>query len=475
MKRSLYTKFIIIYVVLAILILVVVGTLGSFLIERQLTKNTSRILYNEANEIATSDAALALFTHGSDAMLTPAARLLASYQHSNIWVLNADGSLLLATDREDVSPVKSETIEGFDAAAFGPQYYEISSFYGCYPEDTLHVMLPVTSGMRLRGYVAIHKSMTDIYLERDSMTSVLAVVAFIFIALSFLVLWQFTVTVYRPLKKITEGALAYGSGDLKYRIRVDSNDEIGYLADSMNLMAEDIEKANEYQRQFVANVSHDFRSPLTSIKGFTEAMIDGTIPPEMHEKYLRIIGQEADRLESMTQQILQMNTMDIDEAVLQRIDFDINVVIRDMAALFEDPCRRKRISLDLVLTGEKLFVNGDIEKIKQVLYNLLDNAIKFSDRNSSIKIETEEKYDKCYISVKDSGCGISKADLSQIWNRFYKSDSSRGKDKRGSGLGLSIVKEIIRAHGQNINVVSTEGVGTEFIFTLPLTEDEEEE
>ncbi len=473
MKRSIYAKFIVSYIALAIVILVVVATLGPFLLEKRLAKNTARVLYNEANEIATSDAAILFFSSGSEKNLAPSVKLLSAYQSSNIWILDDKGALLIATDRQ-VTPGTPVMIDGFDAASFGPQYYEIGSFYNCYPEDTMHVMLPVTSGMRLRGYVAIHKSMSDIYAERDSLTSVLFILAIVFIALSFVFLLQFTVSVYRPLRRIQEGALAYGSGDLHYRIRVNSNDEIGYLAESMNLMAEDIEKANEYQRKFIANVSHDFRSPLTSIKGFTEAMIDGTIPPEMHEKYLRIIGQEADRLENMTQQILKMNTIDIDEAVLKKTDFDINVVIRDLAALFEDPCRRKRITLDIVLTGETLFVNADMEKIKQVLYNLLDNAIKFSDRNSSIKIETEEKYDKCYISVKDSGCGISKADLSQIWNRFYKSDSSRGKDKRGSGLGLSIVKEIIKAHGQNINVVSTEGVGTEFVFTLAISEEPDE-
>ena len=115
-------------------------------------------------------------------------------------------------------------------------------------------------------------------------------------------------------------------------------------------------------------------------------------------------------------------------------------------------------------------VDGDEERIKQVLYNLLDNAIKFSSKNSTIKIETSEKYGKCYVSVKDKGCGIKKEDLPRIWNRFYKSDSSRGKDQKGTGLGLANVKEIMKAHGQNINVISTEGVGTEFTFTLPLVE-----
>ena len=125
-----------------------------------------------------------------------------------------------------------------------------------------------------------------------------------------------------------------------------------------------------------------------------------------------------------------------------------------------------------VLTGKELFVRGDMTKIQQVLYNLIDNAIKFSNSNSSIKIETSIKNEKVFISVKDSGIGIPKDSLKKIWERFYKTDVSRGKDKRGSGLGLSIVKEIIQAHNENINVISTEGVGTEFIFTLPLSKKE---
>ena len=125
-------------------------------------------------------------------------------------------------------------------------------------------------------------------------------------------------------------------------------------------------------------------------------------------------------------------------------------------------------SISLVLTGHTLNVNADREKIEQVIYNLLDNAVKFSNKNSEIKLETTIRHGKCEISVKDEGCGIPAAELSRIWDRFYKSDSSRGKDRKGSGLGLSIVKEIISAHDQTISVVSTENVGTEFVFTLDL-------
>ena len=143
------------------------------------------------------------------------------------------------------------------------------------------------------------------------------------------------------------------------------------------------------------------------------------------------------------------------------------------AASFEGTCRKKAISIELILTGEVMPVKADLEKIQQVLYNLLDNAIKFSHQDSIIKIEITEKKHKIFVSVKDSGIGIPKDDLKLIWDRFYKSDLSRGKDKKGTGLGLSITKEIIHAHEEHINVISTVGVGTEFIFSLPIVDEDD--
>ena len=160
--------------------------------------------------------------------------------------------------------------------------------------------------------------------------------------------------------------------------------------------------------------------------------------------------------------------------LLQRTDFDINAVIRSVAASFEQTCRYRRIDIRLILTGKMLFVNADLEKIQQVLYNLVDNALKFSRQDSDITIETTEKGDTVFVSVRDSGIGIPKDDQKLIWDRFYKTDLSRGKDKKGTGLGLSIVREIIRAHDENINLVSTEGVGSTFTFTLRRSEKNDE-
>ena len=272
---------------------------------------------------------------------------------------------------------------------------------------------------------------------------------------------------YRPLNLIAEAAKQYASGNLDYEIPVNTEDEMGYLSASLNYMSSQLQDMEDYQKKFVANVSHDFRSPLTSIRGYVEAMADGTIPAELQEKYLKIILFETERLTDLTQDLLTLNEFDTQNLLLDKEPFDIHEIIKNVAASFEGRCKQKKISIELIFATKHLKVMADKRKIQQVLYNLLDNAIKFSDPDSGITIETTERGDKVYTSVKDDGIGIPRSALNKIWERFYKTDASRGKDKKGTGLGLAIVKEAIQAHGENINVVSTEGVGTEFIFSLP--------
>ena len=305
-----------------------------------------------------------------------------------------------------------------------------------------------------------------IYAGHNTILNLIYITALILFGLSLIILLVFAKTVYIPLKKITAGANEYAAGNLTYQIKVDSQDEMGYLAATLNYMSDELNKMEEYQRTFVANVSHDFRSPLTSIKGYLEAIIDGTIPREMQDKYLKRVINETERLNKLTQGMLALNSLD-SKGYLSRSNFDINRVIKDTAASFEGTCGAKGITFELTFSDNIQMVYADLGKIQQVLYNLIDNAIKFSHHDSTIFIQTSVRHEKVFVSVKDTGIGIPKDNIKKIWERFYKSDASRGKDKKGTGLGLAIVKEIIQAHGENIDVISTEGVGTEFIFSLP--------
>ena len=467
MRRTLYCKFIFAYLILAILSLLVVTTLGRQLVENSRVRAEADTMYAEASRIAASHGVRYFIASADLKESYENLQTIAAADETVIRVIATDGRELINTDMP-YDPDEPHVIESFNYAAFGPGIYEIGTFYDEYKEDCLSVICPVTSGVRVRGYIAITENLTVIRDDVAATVRIMIIIAAVNFGLSFLILLFFALTTYRPMLRIMDGAKEFASGNLQHKISVTSHDEMGYLADTLNLMAGELRKNNDYQKNFISNVSHDFRSPLTSIKGFSEAMLDGTIPPEMHDRYLGIIVQETERLNKLTNTILELNSMDRDRTSLNMSRFDINAMLKSTAAVFEGSCRKKKVSINLVLTGTELFVRGDREKIEQVVYNLLDNAIKFSDRSTEVKIETTIQRGKCAVSVKDEGCGIARDDLTKIWDRFYKSDSSRGRDRQGTGLGLSIVKEIISAHGQTISVVSTENVGTEFIFTLEM-------
>jgi signal transduction histidine kinase len=378
-------------------------------------------------------------------------------------VVDRQGTIIM--DSADESKA-GKSIENFDPAATGSSQYCKGDYFGEFSYDVVSVSAPITGNYNTYGYVVMHLPMTVIRNSVYRKLNVYYISALVIFVLSLTILLVFTGIVYVPLMRITEGAKEYANGNLAYRIEVDTQDEMGYLAATLNYMSDELNQLEEYQRTFVANVSHDFRSPLTSIKGYLEAIIDGTIPQELQEKYLKRVIAETERLNKLTQGMLTLDSIE-KKGLLNRSNFDINRVIKDTAASFEGTCMKKGITFDLTFSDNTQMVYADLGKIQQVLYNLIDNAIKFSNHDSRIYIQTYVHYEKIYVSVKDTGIGIPKSSIKKIWERFYKTDLSRGKDKKGTGLGLAIVREIIQAHEENIDVISTEGVGTEFIFTLP--------
>ena len=477
MKKKLYAKFILGYVVYGIIAFFVLYTVAQALITHQSRKNEAQALYRESNLIA-SDYAVNYFN--SEITLENVQSQMGAvskYLSAEIWIIDTHGNLLLNSEDSSVAAQAKEgkylQVEEFDVSDFGNAIYQTGDFYGHFDKDVLSVFSPITINYKVSGYVMIHKPLEEINHTANGYININFFTVLIILITALIMVLLLAYVVYRPVLKISKAAQRYAKGEFDQRIEVHSQDEIGYLANTMNYMAEELNTLEEDQRKFVSNVSHDFRSPLTSIKGYIEAMLDGTIPVEMQEKYLNIILFETERLNKLTQNILDLNQFGHRGMRLDVADFDINRMIRNTILTFEGTCGKKGLTFDLLLTGKELFVTGDMIKIQQVLYNLIDNATKFSHANTAIKIETNIRNEKVIISVKDSGIGIPADSIKKIWERFYKTDLSRGKDKKGTGLGLAIVKEIIQAHEEHINVVSTEGVGTEFMFTLPLSNKEE--
>lgn len=466
MKRRLYQKLILAWICFAVLSFVSVAGITSSLVEKHLIKNRTEGMYREANVIAAGRLAQNYTERASLQDTYTNLLAVASYQSMRLWLMDSNGKILIDT-AVGYDQSKITQLDSFDPASLSGNYYQTGRFFDYFDEDMLSVVAPITSNYITKGYIAVHYEKNKLETEKNSILNCSYITLAMILALSLIVLITFTFVVYFPIRRIIHGADEYAAGNLNYKIPVESNDEIGYLAASMNYMAGELNNSGESQRKFISNISHDFRSPLTSIKGYVEAMTDGTIPPELHEKYLKIILFETERLTDLTHDLLTLNEFDTNHLLLNREVFDIHEMIKHVAASFEGVCTQKKISIELVFATKHLNVNADKRKIQQVLYNLLDNAIKFSDPDSIITIETTDRGEKVYTAVKDNGIGIPRAALGKIWERFYKSDLSRGKDKKGTGLGLAIVKEAVQAHGENITVVSTEGVGTEFSFSLP--------
>lgn len=464
MKSTLHLKFIALYIIFGFLCLFSTATLTKQLVTDKLTEDTSRTLYREATFVANDY--LPSYFSGDSSIYNVQSQLSAMklYFNASIWFVDNTGTTLTSSSLEGTSC--PDAIEHFNPAEIGGKRYITGTYHGYFAEDMITVMAPVTQEFSTKGYLLIHSPVSAIEERCTPIMIQVYISAAVIVVLALIFLLGVQFFVYRPLRQISEAAKQYALGNLDYEIPVNTHDELGYLSASMNYMAARLKDMDDYQKKIVANVSHDFRSPLTSMKGYVEAMADGTIPPELYGKYLNIILFETERLTDLTRDLLTLNEFDTKEMLLDKSDFNIQDVLKSTAASFESACTQKHISIELLLMPETVSVFADKRKIEQVLYNLIDNAIKFSENNSSITVEVSKKNDKVFVSVKDHGIGIPRKELNKIWERFYKSDLSRGKDKKGTGLGLSIVKEVIQAHDEHINVISTEGVGTEFIFSL---------
>lgn len=468
---STLSKHIFIYIAICVISFILVSTICYKADYKHIYNYYSDRLYLQANEIA-NEYALDYLAESKLRRIELEMKSLSTLNDTRIMFITPSGDVILDTNNSSTDKSNEDrilfSINDFDYGDLKGKHDILWDFYGLFSEPALSVFSPISNSFEIKGYVVINIPESAI-VERvyDTFnTNYLTLAIVLILSSAFLVLYFFQV--HRPIKEITRATNEYSKGNLSYHVKPMHNDEIGRLGMSLDYMASQLNESDKFQQKFLSNISHDFRSPLTSIKGYLEAIQDGTIPPEMLDKYIGIMLFETERLTKLTSNILTLNELDPKSVRLDISTFDLNSIIRHTVETFEGTCKKKGIKFNITYANSVQNVKADKGRIQQVIYNLIDNAIKFSKENSYIYITVKEKGEKAQISIKDTGCGIAKEDIDKIWDRFYKSDSSRGRDKKGSGLGLSITKEVIQAHGENIDVVSTVGVGTEFIFTLEL-------
>ena len=296
------------------------------------------------------------------------------------------------------------------------------------------------------------------------------VVAILWVLLAALIAVYFiTEKITGPLKEISRAAKQFAKGKFDVRVPVRGNDEVSNLARAVNNMAESLDNYDNMRNTFMSNVSHDLRSPMTSISGFIDGILDGVIPPEKHEYYLRIVSTEIKRLSRLVASLLDLSRIQAGDRKFTMAPFDICEMCREIVISFEQKINDKHLDVEFDCSDEALGVMADRDAIYQIVYNLCDNAVKFASEGGVLRVGVKRlKNKKALVTVYNDGQGIAPADLPYVFERFYKSDKSRGLNKSGVGLGLFISKTIIDAHGETIWVESDFGKNCCFSFTLPL-------
>lgn len=469
MKLSIRSIYVAIYLLLAAVMFVLIHFLGVHLISDSLITERKAALYEEASALSKryffNVRSIDAFDDQTESTLRERMSSLQTMSHARYFLVDGTG-------RISVDSAEQNSLEGQNFNDLNPTFLDSDTYIGhlnssYLPKESLSIIYPLSGDHDINGYLVIMTSLKELRISARHLTKSFRICfVLFFLVLLFILLELYCLTLH-PLRQLSLTIREYSQGHFKTKMKNLPLREYDSLTTAIHNLASSSKNAGAYQKDFVANVSHDFRSPLTNIRGYIGAMLDGMIPPETQEKYLKIILMETERLTKLTEQLLEMNRYENNGIILNYSTFDINEVIRNAASSFEKRCTEKKISIHLIFSAPSLYVDADRDKISQVIQNLIDNAVKFSSPDSSIEIQTTIQKDKIFVTVSDHGIGIPEESLPHIWDRFYKTDVSRGKDKTGSGLGLAITKEIIDAHHEYIHATSILGSGTDFSFSLP--------
>ena len=391
--------------------------------------------------------------------------------NQHIFIVNPSGYIITCSDSavfcEHIGKRLDESV-----TAILPQSGTVASLGtlgGFYASEHYTVISALTDDGALLGHLFVSKDTVTALSIWETILPLFFFISLIVLCLALIFSYASSKYFAKPLRDMADAARRFGRGELNVRVEpTDSTDEIGELTEAFNSMADSLEQSETKRREFIANVSHELKTPMTTISGFADGILDGTIPPESEKKYLQIISSETKRLARLVRSMLELSRLQAkDRATLLKSSFDISEQLRLTLITFADKIDQKHLEVVFNVPEEAIKVLGDVDAITQVIYNLLDNAIKFSRENSPLTISLWKDSKKAYVSIRNCGSTIPEAEIPLLFDRFHKSDRSRSQDRDGVGLGLYIVKTILTNHGEDIAVTSRQGV-TDFVFTLAL-------
>ena len=477
MQKTLFKKYLRITTGIILISFLILSTVMLFSVSDYWRSERRNLLRKSADSVASIAASSVVTVERNQYRLDGArmqafAMTFAQNIDSDIFITNSSGDSLLVAygsggDVDASKPVSA----GIMAKALKGRYTSEDTMGGIYrtPHYVVGVPIVVTTAQdhAVIGavFAAYDTASLNVFRMEIARNLVLAVLAAFVIA--FCVVWLFTLRLVKPLQKMSTAARAFGEGDFSVRVPVTTSDEIGQLALAFNNMADSLASSESASRNFVANVSHELKTPMTTIAGFIDGILDGTIPPEKQKHYLYIVSQEVKRLSRLVRTMLNLSRIDSGSLQLRPARFDMTNTVLVSLLSFEQKIEEKKIEVRGLEDAESIFVDADPDLIHQVVYNLIDNAVKFTNEGGYIEIRLTQDSERTSVVIENSGQSVAPDELPLIFERFYKTDKSRSQDKNGMGLGLYLVKTIIRQHGGDITATSVQNQFCRFEFWLP--------
>ena len=339
-----------------------------------------------------------------------------------------------------------------------------------FERQIISVILPLTDQNRLEGILYVYFPLAKITEMANKEVLLLIGGAVLFSLLIGFFVYKGIRRIMHPLNELQQAVKQMSSGDYGARVTVTSRDEIGILSATFNEMAEAIQQEDESQKVFLTTVSHELRTPISYVKGYSETIQNGFIDGAERDEAIRLIAREANRMERLTNELMQLARSNNEATHIEYDPIVLAETMRDAVTILKQQVTKKRIMLQFEL-DEELIVLGNEEKLKQIFINVIENAIRYSDEGSTVQIRTAALEDTAHIEVQDHGIGIPTEDLPHITERFYRVNKARSRADGGSGLGLSIVEQLVKQHDGSLKITSQLQQGTCVQITLPLMED----
>ncbi len=484
-SNSLFTKYFCAFLVLEFFCFAVLGVAFGFFAFGNWSEQALELLSENSENVASLTSEILATRMDTDArgsifLLCNNINLISNSIDADIFVCNTEGDIILCKDLVSEDYTVSENGECLvhslyhvpdsvlKSALEGGFSSSKTKLDGMYVKYQLASVRPVTvNGNAVAAVFAVKPVSSGAFTYYKNIIKMFLLSASFALIVGAVAIYFFTGNLIRPLRDMSKATKAYAMGDFSYRVKVRGGGELENLLKAFNSMASSLASLENSRRSFVANVSHELKTPMTTIGGFIDGILDGTIPPENQSYYLEIVSNETKRLSRLVVAMLNMSKIEAGELKLKPKKFNICNDIFNVFISFEQKIEEKNIEICGLDVLEPTYVTADEDMIHQVIYNLVDNAVKFTENGKITAFVNKNENKSVSVIIRNTGAGIQTEELSKIFERFYKVDKSRSYDVKGAGLGLYIVKTIVEMHGGTVQADSREGEYTEFRITLP--------